>query len=255
MAISPENKVKIIQLIEDEFSKKLQNYREDKQSRKPFQERLFSEEHLKIVHIVHSIITTFGTTVFEPIAEIVAEDRFKVVEKQKLIGTTISQDAHNTVNRLINELITNRREVDIYYEIEEIRKVSNANNQVEITPSLVDIYVEDHENNIYLFEFKTPKPNKDQYQKIKNNILQWIALVFNNNSNAKVNTYVGIPYNPSLDKQYNFWTSKNMIDKDNELMVGKELWDFLGGDGTYEDLLRCFESTNTEKIFNNFLKN
>jgi hypothetical protein len=26
-----------------------------------------------------------------------------------------------------------------------------------------------------------------------------------------------------------------------ELLVGKEFWDFLGGDGAYESLLVCFE--------------
>lgn len=32
-----------------------------------------------------------------------------------------------------------------------------------------------------------------------------------------------------------------MLD-DSELMVGKEFWDFLGGNGAYEDLLSCFET-------------
>jgi hypothetical protein len=33
-----------------------------------------------------------------------------------------------------------------------------------------------------------------------------------------------------------------MLDDKNELLVGKEFWDFLGGDGAYEDLLLCFEN-------------
>jgi hypothetical protein len=32
-----------------------------------------------------------------------------------------------------------------------------------------------------------------------------------------------------------------MIDINNELKVAEEFWDFLGGDGAYEELLKCFE--------------
>jgi len=32
-----------------------------------------------------------------------------------------------------------------------------------------------------------------------------------------------------------------MLDLDHELLVGKEFWDFVGGEGAYEDLLICFE--------------
>jgi type II restriction enzyme len=32
-----------------------------------------------------------------------------------------------------------------------------------------------------------------------------------------------------------------MLDDGNELLVGKEFWDFLGGNDAYEDLLDCFE--------------
>jgi len=32
-----------------------------------------------------------------------------------------------------------------------------------------------------------------------------------------------------------------MLDDKEELLVGKEFWDFLGGQGAYEDLLDCFE--------------
>ncbi len=37
-----------------------------------------------------------------------------------------------------------------------------------------------------------------------------------------------------------------MLDSDNELLVGKEFWDFLGGEGTYTELLNCFERVGIE---------
>ena len=39
------------------------------------------------------------------------------------------------------------------------------------------------------------------------------------------------------------WT---MLDLEQELKVADEFWDFLGGDGAYQDLLYCFERVGIE---------
>ena len=39
---------------------------------------------------------------------------------------------------------------------------------------------------------------------------------------------------------------KGMLDLPNELKVADEFWNFLGGKGTYEDLLDCFEQAGIE---------
>ena len=39
---------------------------------------------------------------------------------------------------------------------------------------------------------------------------------------------------------------RGMLDLENELKVGDEFWDFLGGDGAYKDLLNCFERVGIE---------
>jgi type II restriction enzyme len=64
--------------------------------------------------------------------------------------------------------------------------------------------------------------------------------------NAKTNTFIAIPYNPYEPKPYNRWTMRGMIDLQNELKVADEFWDFLGGQGTYQDLLECFEDVGIE---------
>ncbi len=53
---------------------------------------------------------------------------------------------------------------------------------------------------------------------------------------------IAIPYNPYEPQPYERWTIKGMLDDKYELMVGKEFWDFIGGDGAYEEILDCFES-------------
>ena len=39
---------------------------------------------------------------------------------------------------------------------------------------------------------------------------------------------------------------RGMLDLNNELKVAEEFWDFLGGEGTYSDLLDCFEKVGIE---------
>jgi len=65
-------------------------------------------------------------------------------------------------------------------------------------------------------------------------------------SKCKVKSYIAIPYNPYEPKPYERWTLKGMLELDNELKVAEELWDFLGNNGAYEELLNCFERVGIE---------
>ena len=42
------------------------------------------------------------------------------------------------------------------------------------------------------------------------------------------------------------WCSTGILDLQKELKVAEEFWDFLGGVGTYQDLLNCFEKVGIE---------
>ncbi|NPV87001.1 MAG: TdeIII family type II restriction endonuclease [Anaerolineae bacterium] len=39
---------------------------------------------------------------------------------------------------------------------------------------------------------------------------------------------------------------RGMFDIPKEVFVAEELWDFIGGDGAYQDLLDCFEQAGIE---------
>ena len=61
-----------------------------------------------------------------------------------------------------------------------------------------------------------------------------------------VNTMIGIPYNPYEPKPYERWTLKGMLDLQHETLIAEELWDFIGGEGTYAELLKAFEDAGIE---------
>ena len=73
-----------------------------------------------------------------------------------------------------------------------------------------------------------------------------VSTVLASNPKANVYTLIAIPYNPYEPEPYARWTIKGMLDLENELKVAEEFWDFLGGKGSYQDLLDCFEKVGIE---------
>ena len=110
----------------------------------------------------------------------------------------------------------------------------------------VDLYLEGNDGEIYLIGIKTAKPNKGAFKELKRTLLEWVATVLLENPKARVSTLIAIPYNPYAPAPYDRWTIAKMLDVDRELKVAAEFWDFLGGEGAYDDLLGCFERVGLE---------
>jgi type II restriction enzyme len=125
---------------------------------------------------------------------------------------------------------------------------------------VVDVWLESKSNELFLFDIKTAKPNAGGFKEFKRTLLEWVAAVLAEDPKAKVNTIIAIPYNPYEPQPYNRWTMRGMLDLPNELKVAEEFWDFLGGKGTYNELLDCFEKVGVElrpeidKYFSKFSK-
>jgi len=59
---------------------------------------------MALFSFIHSLNTTFGTSIFEPVAETLASLKFPVAKKQFVVGDTISEQAQNEIQHIINEL-------------------------------------------------------------------------------------------------------------------------------------------------------
>lgn len=130
-------------------------------------------------------------------------------------------------------------------ELGELRKnLKGSKNKLK--PIKIDLFLETGNGEQYFFDLKTAKPNKGDFQKYKQTLLEWAGIVYTNNPQAKVNSLIAIPYNPYAPQPYQFWTMAGMLDLNNELKVANEFWDFLGGKGAYQDLLDCFERVGLE---------
>lgn len=190
--------------------------------------------------------TTFGTSIFEPVAVALAKLRFKDAKRSAIAGTKISEEAHKVIQTIMDDLITGRKEPNKAEEVEAIREVCQNGKMIIVKPTKVDVLVISQDDSMFLFDIKTVKPNIGNFKEFKRTLLEWVATVLAQNPNAKINTALAIPYNPYEPKPYERWTMKGMLDLEEELKVAEEFWDFLGGKGSYNELLNCFERVGIE---------
>ncbi len=212
----------------------------------PFHTRLLGKDRLALYSFIHSLNTNFGTTIFEPVAVALAKDRFKKAEKQVKTPNLISEKALYEIQKIMDNLIAGFNKPDKTKEIEIIRKVCREGEMRTIKPTRVDVYLESKDDEIYLIDIKTAKPNKGNFKEFKRTLLEWVAVTLAENPDAKINTLIAIPYNPYEPKPYSRWTMAGMLDLNKELKVAEDFWDFLGSKGAYIDLLDCFERVGIE---------
>lgn len=244
MSLTQEQIYKIEEVIRESLRKKFQNYNPETKNM-PFHYRLLGKDKMALFSFIHSLNTTFGTSIFEPVAETLASINFSEAKKQYVLGTNISEKAQLEIQHIINELSTGK-DPDKTTEIERIRTVANIGRMNKLKTVKVDLFLRDRTGHVHLFDIKTAKPNISNFKDFKRTLLEWIAIYLAEDPGANVHSYIAIPYNPYEPKPYERWTLKGMLDLDQELKVADEFWDFLGGTGAYEELLNCFERVGIE---------
>ena len=245
MGLSKEQTQNIEQVLKGSLRRKFQSYNPEPASM-PFHTRLLGKDRLALYSFIHSLSTNFGTTIFEPVAVAIAQNSFKSAKSHTIAGEYIYEGASVEIEKIMNGLTTASSSPDKHAEIDAIRKVCREGTKRKVRLTRVDILLESRTDDLYLFDLKTAKPNVGGFREFKRTLLEWVAAVLASNPEAKVNTLIAIPYNPYEPQQYNRWTMRGMLDLENELKVGNELWDFLGGAGAYEELLDCFERVGIE---------
>jgi type II restriction enzyme len=245
MALNNEQILQIEKVLKDSLRHKFQNYQPEPASM-PFHTRLLGKDRMALFSFIHSLNTNFGTTIFEPVALALASSNFKVAKSQHTAGVHISDKAQRVIQDILDDLTVATRTPNKTKEIEAIRNVCQDDILKTVKPTKVDLWLESYDNEIFLFDIKTSKPNKGGFKEFKRTLLEWVAVILSENPNANVNTLIAIPYNPYEPKPYSRWTMAGMLDLEKELKVAEEFWDFLAGKGTYNQLLLIFEKVGIE---------
>ena len=245
MALTIQQIENVKTVLRNSLRNKFQNYRPEP-AVMPFHTRLLGKDRMALFSFIHSLNTNFGTSIFEPTALALASIKFKEVKTQAIAGTMISEAAQRVIQDIMDNLTAATTKPNKFEEIEAIRKVCATGNMKAVKPTRVDIWLKQHDDQIYLFDIKTAKPNKGGFKEFKRTLLEWTACVLAENPKMQINSLIAIPYNPYEPKPYSRWTMAGMLDLEQELKVADEFWDFLGGQGTYLQLLDIFEQIGIE---------
>ncbi len=241
MALNKQQKAGIEAVISSCLRNKFKNYKPES-NHMPFHHALLGKDRMALFSFIQSLNTTFGTSIFEPVAVTLAQNHFSFAKSQHAVGGQISEGAQTEIQEIMNDLSTGKTNPDKLAEVERIRKVCQDGKLKDLKPVKVDLYIEETNGTIHLFDLKTAKPNVSGFKDYKRTLLEWIAIILAQKPTAQIFSYIAIPYNPYEPKPYERWTMKGVLDLPNELKVASEFWDFLSADEVYSDLLACFQN-------------
>jgi hypothetical protein len=244
MSKSESRKKRIVDTIKKCLREKFSSYKPETDNM-PFHYRLLGKDRMALFSFIQSLNTTFGISIYEPIAKELARETFKEVYTQYKLGNQITDEAQKEIQSIMNDLSVGG-DVDKLLETERVRKVARKGKVNTLKSVKVDLFLISKNDEVFMFDLKTVKPNKGDFISYKRNMLEWLAVYFYQNPSAKVHTLISIPYNPYEPEQYKRWTMKGMLDTKREVMVAEEFWDFLGAKNTYSELLDCFEQAGIE---------
>lgn len=166
------------------------------------------------------------------------------MEKQYVVEGNFSRGARAVIEEIIFDLgrkqnDPEKRSPNIKKEEKEVLLVTAKGGSR--STQIADLYLKSHNDEEIFIEIKTTKPNKGESKEAKRGMLKIIAL-----KNKQVTTFVGMPYNPYEPETFKWPLPLQYLKLGEDLLVGKYFWDFLGGKGTYEELLLLFEEAGLE---------
>ena len=245
MSLSVETKDKIAELLKKTVRGKLSAYQPET-VHMPFHHRLLGKDRYAMFSFIHSMNTTFGMSIWEQIAVVLAKGANNYAARQyKLLG-----EIDEETERLINEIHYKLRKGEIasskLNEVEQIReKVKKGQSEVD-PDSVVDLFVNIKGTENY-FDITSAKPNMKEFVALKLKLLRWTALRLSQDKNVKFFTRLAIPYNPYHPEAYERWTLKGLYDLENgEVLVGEEFWNFVASNSIYDELLDIFQKVGEE---------
>ncbi|CAK0778370.1 Restriction endonuclease TdeIII [Gammaproteobacteria bacterium] len=239
MALTAEQIQNIETILGNSLRNKFQGYDPEPASM-PFHTRLLGKDRMALFSFIHSLNTNFGTSIFEPVAKALASVNFQSATSQQVAGTQISSQAHSVIQNIMDGLATANTSPNKLEEIHAIRQVCQNGEMRFVKLTKVDVKVVEYDGTISFFDIKTAKPNAGSFKEFKRTLLEWVAAALAINPSVNVQTFIAIPYNPYEPQPYNRWTMRGMLDLKNELKVADEFWNFLGGQGAYQQLLDIF---------------
>lgn len=237
-----EEDSKITNIIERCVQKKLRNF-DTKLTYMPFHSSLVDCDKFLSYKFIHSLFTSIGMKVYKEVALEFAKRKFDTChtkyfnKKNAVIGKIVKDEVQNVIDKiLLGEKSPNKTK-----EIQQIKRaIGKKSKKAKIALKPTSLIV-GNQDGVHLFHFAPADPNITDFEKYKEILLNWVATKLTENIELDIRTYVAVPYNPFFPEDYNVSKASKVLDIENELMIGQEFWDFIGGIGTYVELVQCFK--------------
>lgn len=232
MGASTKRKIK--SLVEGKIKDKLNEY-ESETVYKPFYEAILEKETIIKASLLQSLYTSFGMSIYEQMAIILAGGAGHQAERQYELLGEIDDKTTLLIENFCNAPI---KELTKEEEIEEIRKSIQPGKILRDPDSTVDVFltIQNHE---YLIDITTVKPNKKEARTLRRKLLRWAAIRMSQNPTVNISTHIGIPYNPYYPDEYSrSFVLDNM--HRSEVLVQNDLWGLFAGYDVWDDLLEIF---------------
>jgi len=245
MNLSLKTKNDIAEILKTTIREKLRNYTPET-GHMPFHYRLLGKDRYAMFSFIQSVNTTFGLSIWEQVAVILAKGAGSYAERQyKLLGS-IDSDMEGLISEIHYKLRKGEIAASKIDETEQIRrKIQKGEAKVD-PDSVVDLFVKRDDEENY-FDITSAKPNMKEFVALKLKLLRWTALRLSQDNQAKAYTRLAIPYNPYHPEPYERWTLKGLYDLDrNEILVGESFWNFVAKADIYMQLLDVFEEVGKE---------
>ena len=213
---------------------------------KPFHSALLPDAVLRASGFERSFSTGLGST-FEAVAYIIAQDYFQIAERQYKVEGFIPTDSLGEIARIEENLDRKQKATDYKAEVQRlVQLVERDQSSKESRGVTSDLYVRDTDGNETYFEIKGPQPNKGQCIKVTRDHLLMHCIL--RKHFPQVKTYYGMAYNPYGEgNPYKHSIALTYFDIRHHALMGRAFWDYLGGIGTYEDVLSVYCAVGQDK--------
>lgn len=233
------------QLIANEFRNCVNNTISRLQSEatyRPFHTALLSEEIIFWSRFERSFSTSFGQRVIEEVARLAAlSNGASAAQRQRVTIIDLDNAYVAAISAHIQGLRNGQRS-DWNTTVATFRALplSGTTTSVRI---ISDLWWQKDGINNYI-SLKTVKPNIDQTAVAKEDCLRLTL------ADPYCNAYFGLPYNPYGENKSDYAHNPPMgifdFHHDSVVLIGKEMWDTIGGAGCYEELIDIARAVGVE---------
>ena len=212
----------------------------------PFHKALLSKSLTRMSSFERSFSTLLGKS-YERHSAIIAEPKFAKTELQYKTEGNMLESVDTEISDEVGRINKGHVFPNYFEVVERIVSMEERGSGKRVTRSVTsDLYLKSHDDEEVFFEIKSPKPNKEQCLNITRKHL-WIHAM-RKIKQPKVKTYFAMAYNPyGEENEYKHSFAINHLDIKRQTIIGKRYWDFLGGEGAYEELLEIYRKVGIRK--------